>query len=286
MDLDMSAQDWWNELRRPAGMIGIGGIALGVFGLIFSYYLYALSEKVGRISYAVEQVQVFDPSQLAKGSKGARQPLTVLDADKLPVEESVYAANIKIWNSGSAEVRASSVRQPFVIKLLPNSRVLDSDITFATRENADKFSLKAVDNQNSAIPILWESFDTGEGFAIRVVYTRSTMSDITLVGYAVGASIVASVESRDYPVGLKGWLMVSFLGIMSLGYLGFIPKIVKDIRSGQDNILSPREDQILRKRKANVVVLVLSFAMFVITTIYFVIEMNRLLRSSAYFPPF
>jgi hypothetical protein len=128
----MTVEDWWNELLRPSGIIGVSGI---VIGLIPSYLFYVMSQKVGRVSYAVEQVQVFDPTQLGTVRDG-RQPITVLDADKKPVEGDVYAANIKIWNSGNDEIKTSNVREPFNLKLSDDARVLDCDITHATRGNA------------------------------------------------------------------------------------------------------------------------------------------------------
>ena len=186
----------WNELRRPSTAVAIGLLVISVVaGVITSLYFYEKGRMVGQVAFQVEQVQVFDKT------RGGVLPLTVLDSAGRVVENNVYAANVTIWNSGSGEIKAADVREPFRIIVSDGANIIDMSPVFYTRGNADKFSL------GKEAEIGWQHFDAGEGLKIRIVYVNTNKSDIVLKGYAVNMrseidDVQKRYEARIYRAGM------------------------------------------------------------------------------------
>ena len=60
-------QTWFGKLLAPAGRPEI--FWGGLIALVLSLYFYLLTEKVGRLSFVVEQVQVFDRGRVSTSWK-------------------------------------------------------------------------------------------------------------------------------------------------------------------------------------------------------------------------
>jgi hypothetical protein len=159
----------WDELRRPSTAVAIGLFVITVIaGVITSLYFYEKGRMVGQVAFQVEQVQVFDKT------RGGVLPLTVVDAVGRVVENNVYAANVTIWNSGSGEIKAEDVREPFRLSVAGGANIIDMSPVFFTRGNTDKFSL-GKDGE-----IGWQHFDAGEGLKIRIVYVNANNPGLSL----------------------------------------------------------------------------------------------------------
>jgi hypothetical protein len=143
----------------------------------------------------VEQVQVFDQTRIAsQPSKTATKPaqpaaepnvsrpLTVRDREGNVVDQNVYAANIKVWNSGRREIKKDDVREQFKIVITPAVTILDATIVSVTKK-AEQFDLGAPPE----LGLTWEHFDYNEGVLVRVVYASKSMSDISVIGCAAEA---------------------------------------------------------------------------------------------------
>jgi hypothetical protein len=196
----------WDELRRPSTAVAIGLFVITVIaGVITSLYFYEKGRMVGQVAFQVEQVQVFDKT------RGGVLPLTVVDAVGRVVENNVYAANVTIWNSGSGEIKAEDVREPFRLSVAGGANIIDMSPVFFTRGNTDKFSL-GKDGE-----IGWQHFDAGEGLKIRIVYVNANKSDIVLNGYAVNMrgeidDVQKRYEARNYRLGMSEKQFYYYLG--------------------------------------------------------------------------
>src|SRR5438270_11447451 len=103
---------WKDELVSPTTIIAIGlAVITTLIGAGIAFYFYQKSEKAGRLSLAVDQVQVFDKARLGQA------PLRVLDASGNVITDNVFAASVALWNSGNAEIQKTDVRRPFRIKI-------------------------------------------------------------------------------------------------------------------------------------------------------------------------
>jgi hypothetical protein len=217
----------WDELRRPSTAVAIGFCVISIIaGVVTSLYFYEKGRMVGQVAFQVEQVQVFDKT------RGGVLPLTVIDSVGRVVENNVYAANVTIWNSGSGEIKAEDVREPFRISVTGDANIIDMSPVFFTRGNADKFSL-GKDGE-----ILWQHFDAGEGLKIRIVYVNANKSDIILTGYAVNMRGEIDDVQKRYDAVMsqmdrsEKWILIIF------GVMVFLLLVVSvySFRIGQVNI--------------------------------------------------
>jgi hypothetical protein len=222
------------ELAKPATIVGA---AFAVIGLVGGYYFFLLSEKVGRISFMVEQVQVFDQTRIAPNQSKTLadaivdRPLTVHDRHGNVINENVYAANIKIWNSGRREIKKDDVRQQLKLTISPEATILDATMVSSTNNNGDQFDFGTTPD----LRLTWEHFDPKEGVVLRVVYSAGSLSDIRLYGQVaeVGSPIpystagetgAANRVSSSWASWLN-WASQSFLAIAATAFaLSSLPR--------------------------------------------------------------
>jgi hypothetical protein len=176
---------WGGELLKPANIISITIGVIGIVaGAIIALYFYNKSERIGRISVAIEQVQVFDKARIGQ------LPLRVLDSSGNTIKDNVFAANVTIWNPGTGEIIRDDVRKPFFLKIGTGLLPLDITMTRTSHENVDDLVVRP-DGE-----IDWKHFDPGEGIKIRLVYVSDSILDIHLDGSALG------LERINYDSGL------------------------------------------------------------------------------------
>ena len=96
----------WDELKRPATAISIGlFLASVLIGLGTSFYFYKISQKLGRLSYSIDQVKIVDRSHVGN------LPFSIVDQTGKRVDGNIFVASIRVWNSGTAEINKESIRE-------------------------------------------------------------------------------------------------------------------------------------------------------------------------------
>ena len=127
-----------------------------------------------------------------------------------------YAASIAVWNSGNTEIKSDDVRAPFRIVVGGGTaQTIEITPVYYTRDNVDGFN---IDSKTGVIE--WKHFDAGEGFKLRVIYTNTSMTDIQIRGYAVGAPIISYDELRakkteqDSKFNTASFYYVIMLGVL------------------------------------------------------------------------
>ena len=174
----------WEELKRPATFIAVILLLVSIVaGILTALYFYKRSERAGRISMRVDQVQVFDKNRMGQ------LPLKVVRASGYVITENVYAASVSIWNSGNAEITKAAVREPFQIVLEGNIPPIDLTVT-SYSSPFEVFQLMP-DGM-----ISWEHFDSGHGFKLRVVYVSEAQRKIQLKGSAINTEEMEDLQHR------------------------------------------------------------------------------------------
>jgi hypothetical protein len=104
------------ELKRPTTIIAIGLTIVSVLlSILTSFYFCNTAQKSGQLAFTIEQIQIFQKEQTGS------VPLTVHDVTGNVINENVYAANLTVWNAGTAEIKKEDVREPFRISLVSES---------------------------------------------------------------------------------------------------------------------------------------------------------------------
>lgn len=191
----------FEDFTRP---VTITAILLALLGILFSWYFYKKSEKIGEISTRVDQVQIFDKSRMGKF------PLRLLDPSGTTITNNVYVANVVIWNSGSAEIKKSDIRQVFKIQIGSGLSPLELTPIGYTDNNEDHFHL-SFDGV-----FTWENFDPGEGIKVRVVYVHDFQQSIWLMGRAAGIRVIDQPPAKI----AKGVAASIWAAQMSFGFVG------------------------------------------------------------------
>jgi hypothetical protein len=171
----------WEELKRPATVLAVALLIISVIaGVATSTYFYRKSEKYANITYAIDQVQVFDKNALDK------LPLTIRDHSGNIISENIYAASVTIWNSGNSEIKSNDVRETFYISIdAKSAKTVAITPVFYTRNNDDGFVI-----DTSTGKITWQYFDPLQGFKLVLIYTNPKLAKIVLKGYAVNTPII------------------------------------------------------------------------------------------------
>lgn len=209
----------WEELKRPATMIGIAVGVIGIVtGIVTSVYFYIKAQARPEIALNIEQVQVFDKNRTGP------MPLTVRDEAGQVIDNNVLAANVTIWNSGNAPIKHDDVRQPFRLTTGQPNRIIDITPTYFTRDNVDQFS---VDHDGH---IDWKYFDPGEGFKVRLIYASPSMQSIGVSGYALGTTIIDIGQNTQSNKKLANNLI---LGVTVLALIGFTGTAILNRRRSQ-----------------------------------------------------
>jgi hypothetical protein len=203
----------WEELKRPATLVAVILLIVSITaGVITSLYFYKKAERVGRISFRVDQVQVFDKNRIGQ------LPLKVINAAGQVIQENVYAANVAIWNSGNAEIATSSIRQPFKITLDGDLTPLDLTAT-SYSSSFEGFQI------SSDGTIAWQHFDPGHGFKLSIVYVSDALRRVRLKGSAVGIDDIQDVQElreQSEQIGRKSMWIFPVMVLAFLISIGFI----------------------------------------------------------------
>jgi hypothetical protein len=190
------------ELKRPTNLISLAATMMVILiGAAVSLHFYLLSVRAGEFAFQVQQIPIFDQSNLpgapsAPFRAGSNlnvpgSPFTVVDVGGHRVTENIYGAKIRVWNAGNDQIRAADTRIPFSIHV-GDGRVIYAALSRATQDNVDRFSLTA------NLELNWQNFDPHEGFEAAVVYTAKAQQVITLTGFAVNTAGPIDVDrERD-----------------------------------------------------------------------------------------
>ncbi len=169
----------WNEIKKPSGKLAF---ILAIMTIPLTIYVASLFEKHGAPTYDVQQVIAFDQAKISSESNNNESLLYVVDRNGTKINKNVYAATLKIWNNGTANIKPEDVRIPFKISLSGTNDIIKFKEITETGENMDHFSLSDDDHTLS-----WVNFDPNQGVTISIVYASAAESKISLSGYAVNS---------------------------------------------------------------------------------------------------
>lgn len=181
---------WFRRLLRNEWYGGIAGFC-SIVGIPLAMYLYYASLQKPCITYYVSPVrgvmfQKQADSGLAVSFKG------------LPIDSDVSITQIYIWNAGEKPVKPEDVRQPVMVKLNGDGKILDVKVRKATDEStgfkaspkpANELSFQtfgpAVETFND-FGVEWKILERGEGANVQVTYVGEKDAKFSVSGKVIG----------------------------------------------------------------------------------------------------
>ena len=173
---------WLGDLKAMANDHGqwIGTLAV-IAGFIWGAGSWVLETPEKQIAIKVETYEIFNPHrgrQLTSPTALIHPgplPIEVLDKDGKNIEESVYIADVSVWNTGKTTVHFAQLREPLDLNFVGTSRILRIvNVHADTRDEV----LGGVGPGNSRITMAWRFMDPGKGFRLRVYYVASEPSKV------------------------------------------------------------------------------------------------------------
>jgi hypothetical protein len=190
-------------MRPEIGVaIGIIGVVLAVAGIGFGYYLYRAAQNLPELSFQKSVVQVFNAGSSSRG-------IHVIGFAGEPIESNVYAAEIVVWNSGTAPVRQDDIREALRIVSTDGAIILDYEFLDEREAGISNFDVEGTSLavRNRKLPAIlddlklgtsmnlgleqmnvsWKHFDPGHGFRVRVIYSAEAADQLRIVGNVYGS---------------------------------------------------------------------------------------------------
>jgi hypothetical protein len=206
------------------------GIAVGMLGLLLSYYFYRKSLRSKR-PYCLTFTHSISPSVLVNVPdlhityKGSSVPT-------LSVTKLVF------WNAGSETINAGDVpnNSPFSISIAGDGRVLNFNLDFV-KKNGNGVAL-SVDETHKKVTAEFDYFDKNDGFVVELLHTGESDDDVKIEAIFKGAHDLvhrSAAPLRSLPKSIRrlvaseqravvGWMLIlAPIATMLSGYFHVVP---------------------------------------------------------------
>lgn len=194
-------------------------LAVGLVVTVFAYVLPKFFEPSRELSYQVEEPVAY----LEKASIGS----AVVKVNDVPVAE-VYAARVRIWNSGSLPLKDLAVRLELV-STTPDFKILSA--SHNTKPLREFGSIVEQGSEPNAKRFVFALLNPGDEDAI--VFLTSYKADVKVFSKAEGLSLKA--VPYDKPTELK-WYYVVFGTMLASLATSLLEMLFKAWRLGKKEL--------------------------------------------------
>jgi len=177
--------------RNNSLVIAIVGSLASVISIPLNAILYVISLHQPSIAYSTGQIKIYDASSKFSA-------LTITGPNGERIDADVYAYEIILWNSGSAPLDGSLVRQFPQIEFPGAKSIIAAQAPLASRYVDPKVAL---DDQSKSASISWEHLDPGAGIKLTLIYSSNGIIEPTINSDIVGVSL--SRYSSVSPLGAR-----------------------------------------------------------------------------------
>lgn len=216
-------------------------LAVGILGLVSSYYFYAQSIKVKEPTFVVS-----DSEQIFSGNKfGENKRFTLVDnSTNASVNESVYIQKITFWNKGRDAIKSQDILTHLKFDYADTASLIDVSVSESTRKSVVKPELVSL--RENDFSFKFALLEENDGFTFTVIYASEAKASPVFTGDFLSVNAVtegADVEGSDlFMATLKVavGLFILIGGIALLGYAGesikwvvkrFMPSISSNFQS-------------------------------------------------------
>lgn len=195
-----------SDFFRPINLVSL---AVGICGLIWGIYTYAVSRQTVTISFISRTGTVFNDIS-------GRFKLS--DAKSGVDEATAHLSRTRFvfWNSGNAPLSVSDLRQPLAISASSGVRIVVAELISSSPELA-KFELQ---QESNSLKIQWVYFDPGFSVVVDVYHTGSDAGVVPSISYVSGRNILTNGVKES--VFGQIVVLLCFTGVLLVGSLAIV----------------------------------------------------------------
>lgn len=218
----MNKSSVWAFFGHP--FVGILGSVASVASVGLAVYFYYASLVAPNVCYYVH------PARSPVVSAGEASRLSV-NYNGMPVSGDISAAQIALWNSGKAALRASDILTPVAIHTGSNTRILEASVRKSSRQVA-AIKLNTAEAARGDIAVGWNILEQNDGCVIQIIYAGSSDLPITVSGAVVGQRTLTELHynfpiqsatdqytSRVHGSTKVGWLLMVVTVVMAICFM-------------------------------------------------------------------
>jgi hypothetical protein len=188
--------------------LGLIGLAIGLFGIVLSFYFYEKSKKEREPTFIVDPIK----TEILNASSTKHAPIKIFTLDGEEINRDLTSVTFYFWNKGKEPIRKADLLKKVKLKLEDKSRIIDYKIIKESRD-VSNISLNQVDDRN--IEIDFDILEENDGFTGQIIYEGKKGSKLTLATVIVGVKEVSDFAVSQYQ--LLGKTLVNIgLGIMAI----------------------------------------------------------------------
>jgi hypothetical protein len=168
-------------------LVGSLGSISGIIGVALAIYFYVASKREPHLTYYVH------PIRAPLVQTGKMSDFSVLFRGAL-LPGDVTAAQIAIWNAGSAPIKGEDILSPILIQTEDKAPILEVSV----RKISRPVTGIGVDNEtmkSGRVVVHWRILEQDDGCVLQVIYLGSPSVKLSLSGDIVGQK---HLEERKY----------------------------------------------------------------------------------------
>jgi len=163
-------------LRHP--LFGIIGTVVGIIAFGFAIFAFQSTRERRELTYYVH------PNKALVIRQGQASGISVYLGGET-VSTDVTAAQVAVWNNGSASIRKAHVLSPVRLVVGQDTRILEASLRSMSREVVG-FAIDTSSVSAGIVPVTWDILERNDGAVVQLIYAGPPDVEIRLDGIVEG----------------------------------------------------------------------------------------------------
>lgn len=194
-------------------------LAVGILGLISSYYFYTQSIRIKEPTYIVgKSEQIFSGNMFGEDKR-----FTLVDnSTHTSVNNSVFIQKLTFWNKGRDVIKSTDILTDLTFKYGEGTSLVDVSISESTRADIVKPNIKRF--KEDSFGIQFNLLEENDGFTITVIYAAEAKAKPQFSGDILGVNSLteeSGINGTNFFTATLKISVVIFVIVFSIAALGY-----------------------------------------------------------------
>lgn len=235
------------------------GVALGIIGIVISFYLYEISKRERLPTFIVEPIrtEIVNTKKLIKG-------IRILRNDSIEIKSDLTSIRFYFYNQGKESIKKENILSQITIKTDPSTKIIYSNLLKVSR-TINQVQLKQIDSNK--LNLEFNILEYNDGFTGELFVEGNSNTEINLEGEIEGVRRFKNVPLPFMKAIKAIALPLIFLILTIIGFF-FNRKLYKELPAYSNNPeLNNRIDNLRFQRKVNRIMILIFFVLSLISII-------------------